>query len=54
MYHIAVSTQGDIGQGLTPCDMDLPMFCSFYHILVHKITYDSSPAIKGSHTIKGI
>ena len=42
-----LKTQGNIGQGLTPSDMDLAMFYSFYHILVHKITYDSSHAIKG-------
>jgi hypothetical protein len=42
-----LKTQGDIGQGLTPCDMDLAMFCSFYNQLVHEITYDSSHAIKG-------
>ena len=42
-----LKTQGEIGQRLTPSDMDLAMFYSFYHILVHKITYDSSHAIKG-------
>jgi hypothetical protein len=30
-----LKTQGDIGQGLTPSDMDLAMFYSFYHIHVY-------------------